>query len=213
MHTGRLVVYERVGAVDSGRTRRVDTRRPPAARLKRVPGNDGIMDHSRRLLERRINHVRAWCARHESLSYPFDAWSSTELSPVPPPERRRLIEASEDVLLRGDDPFAMVERVCTRRANAFNTGHVLHLEPMAAGRIMAFRPYLTLSHGTEEHASDGFLNAACGPPWDTWLVLRSTDTTRNEGPELLSWVPQPLVDLVDEAIRINIEECIYWHDT
>jgi hypothetical protein len=169
------------------------------------------MDPLSRLLERRVTQARTWCARHQRLEDPFDAWSSLELSPVSEQRRRRLLDAREDALPDADDPFAMVEYVCSRRDNAFNAGHLLHLEPMAPGRIMAYLPYVTLSHGVEEAASDGFLNVDCGPPWDTWLVLLTDQG--DLGPELLSWVPGPLVELVDDAIRRNIEECISWYDT
>jgi hypothetical protein len=47
------------------------------------------------------------------------------------------------------------------------------------------------------------------PPWDTWVAYIHEDQRTNY---LVSWVPGPLVRMVDGGLRAIPEECVGWVD-
>jgi hypothetical protein len=54
--------------------------------------------------------------------------------------------------------------------------------------------------------SNGFFDEFDVPAWDTWIDFRHTEKTD----ALLCWVPQSLVPIVNQGIRVNCPACISW---
>lgn len=100
-----------------------------------------------------------------------------------------------------------VEQLAAKRAMLLQAQNLpIHqvLLPHAKGRLLAYFPGQTLSDGAAEAATDGFFDADNVPAWDTWLVYVAEDDL------LLSWVPDSLVEMVEDGIDVNPEECIRW---
>lgn len=76
------------------------------------------------------------------------------------------------------------------------------------GKIFAFLINYTLIDGAATDASGGLLDDYNCPPIDTWFhIFYSTN-----GPVLLAWIPECYINLIDEGIDVNPEECIQWLD-
>ena len=77
------------------------------------------------------------------------------------------------------------------------------------GDLLVYDPGDSLAMGIGEEVSQGFLEGDNIPPWDTWISLL---VRRPLYDYLLSWVPGAFVGLVDEAIKANPDESIFWWD-
>lgn len=113
----------------------------------------------------------------------------------------------------------IVADVADRRAASLRASgqYPLDIRPESgAGRILAFNPDFSLFDGAAEAASDGFIDWANIPAWDTWIcyvvepepVLQPLSNSWSS--YLLSWVPPELVAAVDDAIDVNPEQCVLW---
>jgi hypothetical protein len=105
-----------------------------------------------------------------------------------------------------DDRALAVRSVVDRRADLLGDGESAR-KPMAApglqgGRLLLYWPEENLCDGAAEYATRGFFDVDNTPPWDTWISF-SNGT-------LLSWVPPPLIELVQGGIDVNPENCIQW---
>lgn len=56
-------------------------------------------------------------------------------------------------------------------------------------------------------ASDGVIDAAFLPPWDTWLAWIPIPYRE---PVLLSWIPSPLLMQVQKAMNVSASQCLCW---
>jgi hypothetical protein len=111
-----------------------------------------------------------------------------------------------------------VEQLAMKRAALLHTQdtsflQLLQLRP--GGRLLAFDLQGTLSDGAAKLATQGFFDDDNVPAWDTWIsyVVAITVSSTSWHPfdsYLLSWVPEPLVDVVEAGIYVNPEKCIRW---
>jgi hypothetical protein len=76
------------------------------------------------------------------------------------------------------------------------------LERLEGGRLLLYAPDENCSDGASQYASKGFFDVENIPPWDTWVCFF--------GQYLVSWVPSPLVELANQGIDANPEQCILW---
>ena len=67
-----------------------------------------------------------------------------------------------------------------------------------------YAPEENLADGAAEYASFGFFDVDNVPPWDTWISMFEK--------YLISWVPAPLIGMVQEGLDVNPEQCILWVD-
>jgi len=86
-------------------------------------------------------------------------------------------------------------------------------DDLKGGKLLVYFPDAELSDGAAEVASRGFFDVHNAPAWDTWVGLFEDDV---RGPDLsyktylISYVPEPLVKLVNDGVEVNPEECIMW---
>jgi uncharacterized protein (TIGR02996 family) len=78
------------------------------------------------------------------------------------------------------------------------------------GRLLAFFPDVTLSDGEAVEQSRGLLDLDNVPAWDTWVWAGAEVGGGSHDSFLVTWVPPPLVEAVDFAVRFNDEECVQW---
>lgn len=85
------------------------------------------------------------------------------------------------------------------------------------GRLLVCQLYSTLFDGASEAESKGFFDVDDVPPWDTWIWFGALEMTGRENYassdydyHLLSWVPSPLVELVEEGIAVNAFGVLAW---
>lgn len=87
---------------------------------------------------------------------------------------------------------------------------IVPLERAREGRFLVYLPDLELFDGVAEAETSGFFDVHNTPPHDTWIAMVAGEENRRDDDFLLSWVPPPFVDLVNDGIEVNPEECILW---
>jgi hypothetical protein len=71
-----------------------------------------------------------------------------------------------------------------------------------AGRLLLYAPDENLCDGAAQSSSKGFFDVDNIPPWDTWVCFVDR--------YLVSWVPPQLLDLANQGVDANPEQCILW---
>lgn len=89
----------------------------------------------------------------------------------------------------------------------------LSCSAVARGALIYFEPALSMYDGAAMMGSGGFFDVENFPPADTWIAYISKRISRkaNSG-FLLSWVPEELVDLADEGVRVEPSGSLQWAD-
>lgn len=146
------------------------------------------------VLRSRVREAALWTAEH------FDVDDQVG-------SLRRLASAVTALDLVSGEPGAAVRSVVEARAAALPASE----RSGALGRVLMFLAQESLCDGAAEQASDGWFDAQNVPPWDTWIGLIERDV--DEGPVLLSWVPEALYDQTVRALDVNPEGCILWLQT
>ncbi len=106
------------------------------------------------------------------------------------------------------NPLAEVEALVNKRAELMRAEHHTQTSarPSSTGRLLLYYPHETLSDGAAWQITSGYFDEWNMPPWDTWIWYGQM----TGGDYLLSWVPEPFVELVSAGIWANPEECIRW---
>ena len=76
------------------------------------------------------------------------------------------------------------------------------LMDLGGGRLLLYAPDENLCDGAAQSSSKGFFDVDNIPPWDTWVCFVDR--------YLVSWVPPQLLDLANQGINANPEQCILW---
>lgn len=84
---------------------------------------------------------------------------------------------------------------------------------LGGGRLMIYFPDSDLACGAAEQETAGFFDVNNVPPRDTWITYirdqqQNIDSFDNE--YLIAWIPPEFVDLANEGINVNPEQCIMW---
>jgi hypothetical protein len=108
----------------------------------------------------------------------------------------------------GADPEYFVESVVAARRTALENSSETASDAVSDGRLLAYVPSASVSDGASEQATQGFLDVDDAPPWDTWVTYIKDDTEPHG--YIASWIPIVFVPLVDEGIRVNAMDCIWW---
>jgi hypothetical protein len=84
---------------------------------------------------------------------------------------------------------------------------------LGGGRLLIYFPNVDLSCGTAEHQTAGFFDVNNVPPWDTWVTYFQ-DEQQNidffDREYLITWIPPDFVDMANEGVAVNPEQCILW---
>ncbi len=90
-------------------------------------------------------------------------------------------------------------------------------ENLGNGKLMVFFPENTLWDGAAELSTDGFFDDYNIPPWDTWVGYFEDDLPEGytlfdecHSKYLVSWIPESFIEIADDGIMVNPEECIMW---
>ena len=103
------------------------------------------------------------------------------------------------------EQLQIVEDLAKRRAAQLRLEHRYPLslaERLEGGRLLLYAPDENLFDGAAQYTSKGFFDVNNIPPWDTWVCFFEK--------YLVSWVPPQLVELANQGIDVNAEQCILW---
>lgn len=145
-------------------------------------------------LRRRSSRLFAWARLGEIKPPLTKQLRSPFLQPAPfesrqsPTDRAQIVEALSD---------KRAERLRTEQRYPSTV-----LQDLAGGRLLLYSPDENLCDGAAQYSSMGFFDVDNAPPWDTWVCFFET--------YLVSWVPPQLLDLANQGIDANPEQCILW---
>lgn len=136
--------------------------------------------------------ARAWCARHLDPTRPAESLRTLVLRPPRYPDDWMYCA------LDCEEVAALIDR---RRSLL-----TAPTPPSNPGRILCVVGDLDTAMGEGTVESNGVIDDAYLPPWDTWFAcVHAGDHTL-----LLAWIPAPLVDAVQAAIDVAATEPIAW---
>jgi len=140
----------------------------------------------------------AWCTRIPKPWNPKTSFRSLDLA-----------YAELDITSRVE----MVNKVIEARRFFLNDRSITPAQSLAGGRLLVTYPNINMRNGMEETESNGFVNYANVPGWDTWIAFFEESGTRQHYYSfLLSWVPTEFLEIVDVATDMSPEESINWID-
>jgi hypothetical protein len=156
----------------------------------------------------RLKQTRDWCALHANALDPLGSLRAPEIDACTGDRRELGFTYVED-----GEYQEMVDCIASRRAELLqhlvSQGQMRPIDSIK-GRLLLYFPKLSQAFGLTEHMSGGFFDGADAPPCDTWVWYKVR--SRPMASFLLSWVPQPFLLSVDEAITAEPTDCIYWAD-
>jgi hypothetical protein len=79
---------------------------------------------------------------------------------------------------------------------------------LGTGRLLVWERDTTIDDGAGQAMTHGYLDESDMPPWDTWIAY--VDGAADSAGYLVSWVPDPFVTSVDEAVATNAYGALYW---
>ena len=167
------------------------------------------------MFRRRLAETIAWCAGRASVADPRNSLRTPALLPATLDDTRGWRRHRWGSV---PEKQAMVSALADERATllrAENRYPERPAENLAGGCLLLYDPDDTLSDGCAEEESRGFFAADNTPAWDTWITYtreraRGTERWTPFEAFLVSWVPPQLLDLAQDGIWINPEECIVW---
>jgi hypothetical protein len=149
-----------------------------------------------------LGEAAAWCSRAPLLG---DQRRSRALDPsailrIPSFDGKDVeawIQASSDSYGR-----AVAEINRKRSALLSNAGESIFdlAAAQSRGKLLIYWPLETVSDGAAAAASRGFFDDEDAPPWDCWFLYSEH--------AIISWVPEPLVELALAGIDANPVDCI-----
>ena len=172
--------------------------------------------------QRRLSETRVWCIIQDWSANPAEKLRTALFRPSEHATHPQTFPDSDELWEKTPQQRQqLVECLALQRAALLQEQHISLLSPKEAlnsGRILAFTPDGTLSDGAADLATYGFFDGDNIPAWDTWIWYVTNDFVSK--PEfwsgavtdsyLLSWVPEPLIEVVTSGIDVNPEECICW---
>ena len=175
--------------------------------------------------------------RTESLRPPeiTSSWQAIHAQPPPLPHKELMAIENAEVLRQWREELARlsaidhadqqrqwqqhVEQLAIQRAALLQAQNLPLLPlryPLAGGRLLVYNPDESTSDGAAYDATQGFMNGCNEPAWDTWLVYVMGDEVSGTyyyhpfDSYLLSWVPDPLIEMVQDAMDCNSDACHHW---
>ena len=151
----------------------------------------------------RLAETMAWCAARTGT--PRSALRTAALHPSVPLKNR----------CDAEQTAADVDRVVRERAHLLHQAHAYPHAPaydLAGGRLLFSAPDDGFVDGASEDESQGFIDVADTPPWDTrlWFRQESKESTDFYDGHIVSWVPPAFVTYADAGIRVSFVNNISW---
>lgn len=116
--------------------------------------------------------------------------------------------------LRDDQMNSLVSGIAMERASAIKSSGAIIDLGASSGRILYFEPSLSLFDGAAMLASGGFFDVETFPPSDTWIAYVGEERSpKFLSGYILSWVPESLVELVNDSLKFDPLESIRWADS
>ena len=140
-----------------------------------------------------------WCAPRADKVKPATSLRTMELRPRQLEENR---SSAVDTVARARELFAGV-----------NIRNATVSSELGGGRLLIYFPNYDLACGAAEQETAGFFDVNNVPPWDTWVAYVQDEQPNIEafdGEYLIAWVPPVFVQLANEGIAVNPEQCIQW---
>jgi hypothetical protein len=149
----------------------------------------------------------AWCTTHGSLD-------SAELS------LRAFQPVYEPLISRWEQVLTVIKQ----RADQLHREGFVDLAPavnLGTGRLMAYFPNGNLADGAAAASSDFFFDYNNCPPPDTWVwwsdIIYPSNSSGSQvdgfgNDFLIAWCPPMFLELANNGIKVNPEECICWLD-
>jgi hypothetical protein len=84
---------------------------------------------------------------------------------------------------------------------------------LGGGRLLVYFPNNDLACGAAEQETAGFFDTNNVPPWDTWVAYFHDEQPNIDSFDteyLIACVPPVFVDLANDGINVNPEQCILW---
>ena len=84
---------------------------------------------------------------------------------------------------------------------------------LGGGRLLIYFPNNDLACGAAEQETAGFFDVNNVPPWDTWVTYfqdQEPNIDSFDTEYLIAWIPPEFVQLANEGIAVNPEQCILW---
>jgi uncharacterized protein (TIGR02996 family) len=161
-------------------------------------------DEEAAIFASRLAETVAWCAGRRTKDFRTPAFQPTHIVW----SKRSALRVTRTTA----DRQVMVNRLAVCRSRLLAGRGTSPGSPWSAGdgRLLAFFPDSTQSDGEAEEQSRGFLDADNIPAWDTWVWAGAGGGWDSYDSFLVAWVPPPLVQAVDLAVRFNPEECVQW---
>jgi hypothetical protein len=112
-----------------------------------------------------------------------------------------------------------VEQLAIKRATFLQAQDLPLLQlryPLAGGRLLVYNPDESTSDGVAHDATQGFITGCNEPAWDTWIAYVMGDSVSGTpyyhpfDSYLLSWVPDPLIEMVQGSMDRNSDDCHHW---
>jgi hypothetical protein len=180
--------------------------------------------------QRRLTETIAWCALQDLSSHPAEKLRSPQLRPPEITvsgraifEKPRPLAHSEMMAIENTETKRQwqqnVEQLGMKRAALLQVQGLSRLQlkyPLAGGCLLVYNPDESTSDGVANVATQGFINDDNEPAWDTWISYVKGDPvngTRYYQPfdsYLLSWVPDPLIEVVQHGMDCNSDNCQHW---
>jgi len=153
-----------------------------------------------------------WASTWADAREPVRSLRSASLAPYIFNESRH--ETVHDVALRRHlqlEAQGRVRRIGGRTddlvdASSIALGHVRAM--LEAGRLLVWERDSTVDDGVGQTVTSGYLDESDMPPWDTWVAYVDSEVGRCG--YLVSWVPEPFVAPVAQAIKENAYAALYW---
>ncbi len=139
--------------------------------------------------------------------FSVDRWSQAKWDANNPRACLRSLEFAPDSF--SDDHYYMVNDVMTARKYALVSLKLFSSSPqLPRGRLLVYEPSLNLSDCMAEGQTNGLFDSNDCPPWDLWAGwVREADSNY-----LLSWIPDYLEKLTQDAIEVTCGGSLCWLD-
>jgi len=136
----------------------------------------------------------------------YDRAKLFEVTPLAHQLRSPLFRPARFIYPQSDtERLSIVENLAEKRAAQLR---LLGLYPstllgdLSEGRLLLYAPNENLCDGAAKYASKGFFDVDNIPPWDTWVCSFAK--------YLVSWVPPQFIELANQGVDANPEQCILW---